>query len=62
VRLSFTSVKDEASLLISTVDILHADGWQKLSSIEGKLDRAFGEEMFNISHFHNEPLDSKANT
>jgi len=23
-----------------------------ISSIEGKLDRAFGEEMLHISHFH----------
>jgi hypothetical protein len=23
-----------------------------ISSIEGKLNRGFGEEMFNISHFH----------
>jgi hypothetical protein len=52
VRLSFTNVKDEASFFISMVEILHVDGWQMVSSIEGKLDHAFGEEMLHISHFH----------
>jgi hypothetical protein len=54
-------VKDEASFF----DINGGNfawGWQKVSSIEGKHDRAFSEEMFHISHFHMSLRDSKAKT
>jgi hypothetical protein len=63
VCLSFTSVKDEASFVISMVEILHAHGKRSRLQLKEKPDHVFlGEEMFHISHFHMSLLDSKAKT